>query len=121
MKNIRLFCSLILLVGLCGSGLALADRGHFHGHSHIGLGFYFGPPYPLYSPFYYPYPAYPPVVVVPAQPQEYIEKGQFSDPQASASQSGNYWYHCDRPEGYYPYIKDCPGGWKAEVPSPPER
>jgi hypothetical protein len=29
-----------------------------------------------------------------------------------------YWYYCSNPEGYYPYIKSCPGGWAKVVPTP---
>jgi hypothetical protein len=28
------------------------------------------------------------------------------------------WYHCNRPEGYYPYVKQCRGGWE-QVPAQP--
>jgi hypothetical protein len=28
------------------------------------------------------------------------------------------WYHCNRPEGYYPYVKECRGGWE-QVPAQP--
>lgn len=119
MKASRVISAFILALGLCGSGLALAD-GHRHGgHSHlgIGLGFYFGPPYYYpppyyYSPYYYPYP---PVVVAPApaSPPVYIEQ--------APSTAENYWYYCYRPEGYYPYVKDCPGGWHQVDPQPPDR
>jgi len=30
-----------------------------------------------------------------------------------------YWAYCQSPEGYYPYVQDCPGGWQAVVPTPP--
>jgi len=30
-----------------------------------------------------------------------------------------YWAYCQNPEGYYPYVQDCPGGWQAVVPTPP--
>jgi hypothetical protein len=30
-----------------------------------------------------------------------------------------YWAYCQNPEGYYPYVQDCPGGWLAVVPTPP--
>lgn len=29
-----------------------------------------------------------------------------------------YWYYCQKPQGYYPYVKRCPGGWLKVVPSP---
>ena len=60
-----------------------------------------------------PYPYYyggQPVVVQPA-PTEYIQQGP-----APAQQS--YWYYCQNAGAYYPYVKECPGGWMQVVPSP---
>jgi hypothetical protein len=68
----------------------------------------FGPywrPYWGYYPYAYPY-AYPPVVVQPS-PQVSV---QPPPPQ--------YWYYCDNPKGYYPYVPQCPGGWRAVSPTP---
>ena len=28
------------------------------------------------------------------------------------------WYYCEDGKGYYPYVKECPGGWK-RVPASP--
>src|SRR5919108_1870102 len=64
-------------------------------------------------PFGVPY-VYPPAVVVPppvyAQPapQVYVQPA----PQPN-------WYYCDNPQGYYPYISRCPGGWREVTPTPP--
>jgi hypothetical protein len=30
-----------------------------------------------------------------------------------------YWAYCQDPEGYYPYVQECPGGWVPVVPTPP--
>jgi hypothetical protein len=123
MKN--LLYGLMFLAGIFTTDMALADH---HGHGGVGVGFYFGAPYPYpyYPPhYYYPYPYYPPVIVSPAQPPVYIEQGstQYAPPVpnsvAPAPQTNSYWYHCDSPEGYYPYIKECPGGWKPVTPMPP--
>ena len=112
-------------------GLALAAAGVFGagsamawGHGpRVVLGFnvgpYWGPgpfwgPYPYYYPAYYPPAYYPPsVVVTQPQPTQYVER---SDQQPL--QSG-YWYYCEASRGYYPYVKECPSGWKAVPPSPP--
>ncbi|HEY7986568.1 MAG TPA: hypothetical protein VIE17_06575 [Methylophilaceae bacterium] len=131
MKKSKLLCGVMMLAGLAISSSAMADRW---GHEHVGVGVYFGAPYHPYYPYgpypYYPYPypyAYAPppqVVVVPQQPPPtYIEQPQSSvAPAAPGPQASNSWYHCDKPEGYYPYIKECPGGWKAVAPSPaPEK
>jgi hypothetical protein len=119
MKRIKPFCFIaILAAGLLSSEAALAGRHHGHG-GHIEFGLNFGIPYsypypyyPYYAYPYYSYPYYPPVVSVPATPPVYIEQDQ---PSAS---EGYYWYHCDKPKGYYPYVKRCPGGWQEVVPEP---
>jgi hypothetical protein len=72
---------------------------------------YWGPPAVVVPPYAYPAP---PVVVVPQQPQTYVQRNQ---------QESGYWYYCQNPQGYYPYIKSCPGGWMKVVPEtvPPGR
>lgn len=78
-----------------------------------GIGFYFGPGFGW--PYYpaYPFPAYPPVVVIPpSTPPVYIQ-------QNSNQGQGNYWYFCPNANAYYPYVKDCPGGWRLVDPQPP--
>lgn len=109
----------LTLSGAAASGTAWADgRGHGHHRGpRVGVGVYFGVPfgYPWYAlPPYY-YPPGPPVVVVRPEPQVYIER---SAPQ-STLQSQPVWYYCGNPHGYYPYVKECPGGWQHVVPTPP--
>ncbi|TRW94224.1 hypothetical protein [Candidatus Methylobacter oryzae] len=82
------------------------------------FGFYFGAPlypYPYYrDPFYYPY--YPPnVITIPAAPPVYIQQ----PPPTIQQYPHGYWYYCRPLEGYYPYIKECPGGWQQVEPIPP--
>jgi hypothetical protein len=31
----------------------------------------------------------------------------------------HYWYHCDAPAGFYPYVSRCPGGWRPVPATPP--
>jgi hypothetical protein len=105
--------SMMLFMFCClytGNNAAWA-RGH--------VGFYFGGPwYPFYGygfpyPYAYPYgyPYAPPAVVtVPAAPQTYVQQ--------SAPPQTNYWHYCNNPEGYYPYVKACPGGWQLVEPTP---
>ena len=40
----------------------------------------------------------------------------YPPPSSAPSQ---YWAYCQDPEGYYPYVPDCPGGWITVVPTPP--
>jgi hypothetical protein len=81
--------------------------------------FLFGPWY-YPGPYGYPYPPYgypyPPVVSVPATPPVYIERAEVEAPASQASAS---WYYCANPQGYYPYVENCPGGWQAVAPRPP--
>jgi len=141
MKCSNLVRVTLVMLGLMVSGTALADnfRGHgghggrSHGSFGISIGIPIGQPYYYPSPYYayppqyysypypYPYPYYPPVMVAPQSPPVYIERESEPQPipQASAPQE-NYWYHCNKPEGYYPYIKECPGGWQKVVPEPPK-
>jgi hypothetical protein len=105
------------LLGLFLAGMSspvLADHWHGgHGHADVGIvvsPFWFDPwyyprPY-AYSPYYYP----PAVVTVPSTPPVYIER-EADVPPASA-----YWYYCANPQGYYPSVKQCPGGWQAVAP-----
>ena len=70
---------------------------------------YYGYPYPYAYPYPYGYPAYSPPVVE-SSPQTYIQI------EPSAQQS---WYYCQNPQGYYPYVRECPGGWQQVAPQPP--
>ena len=36
----------------------------------------------------------------------------------NGQQPQGYWYRCNEPDGYYPYITHCPGGW-LQVPAQP--
>ena len=123
-KNAAVTVFGLLLVCALFLGVLCAPNGGY-GAVYYGYGGYYGgyyyPPYygwygvgpwgypyayPYYAPYYeYPYSAYPPLdnqIAVPSEPQQ------------------SYWYHCQDPEGYYPYVKSCPGGWAQVVPTPPE-
>jgi hypothetical protein len=98
--------------------------GRYHS-GHSGFGFYFGLPYVYYPfPYYYNYnyqyypPAYqyyPPVTVAPESPPVYIQ--QY--PPVTQEYPPGYWYYCSNPQGYYPYVKECPNGWQQVEPTPP--
>lgn len=123
--------SLFVLVALllAGSGAAWAG-GHVYG----GVGVYLGGPGPYWGPgyarpYYYPRPYYPgpfyypgpyyepaPVVVMPAAPPVYIERSD--EAVAQEPESGQFWYYCRSAKNYYPYVKECPGGWQKVPPQP---
>lgn len=127
----KLFYWLLIAAGISLPGFAQAHEfGHYgHGYGHGGVGFYFGVPGPYYPYYGYPYayPYYPPAVIAPVQPPVYIEQQPQVLQQAPIGsqvvpppESTNYWYYCNNPEGYYPYVKECPVGWK-KVPATPSK
>jgi hypothetical protein len=111
----RRLCALLAVL-LLGTGVcSTAAAEHYHHRTHVGV--YVGPGWG----WYYPPPVYyPPVVVAaPAEPPVYIEKEpEIAVPSATPAMPG-YWYYCHKPDGYYPYVKECPGGWQRVTPQPP--
>ena len=107
-----------------GPGSPMLQGGQFHSSARSGfVGAHKGqchPPFhsravvigaPYFAPFYYPGPYYyyPPVAYAP---QDYIEEEGAAPDQA-------YWYYCAGAKAYYPYVKECPGGWQRVAPPPP--
>lgn len=118
MKPLRLltiaFAALLAL-------LAASEPAQAHGRWRGGVVLHFGYPGPYYwgPRYYYPPPVYyypaPPVVVAPAEPPVYVERDDDDDAAPSQAQA---WYWCPSAKGYYPYVKECPGGWKRVPPQP---
>ncbi len=111
-----------LFIGVAAAALACASGAAFAG-GHVGV--YIGAgPWPYYYPVvpapYYYGPA--PVVVAPPAPQapDYVEQGQAqqgpAEQEAGPTEGGDTWYYCDASKTYYPYVKQCPSGWR-EVPA----
>ncbi len=131
MKWIKPALLAMLLLAATVSGAAWAHGG---GHVVVGVGvplggwgwgwgwggpwgyppaYYYYPPYG-YAPYYgyggYGYSSSPPV---------YIEQGGAQAAPAQQQPTSNYWYYCSNPQGYYPYVKECPPGWQKVAPQPP--
>jgi hypothetical protein len=129
---------LILLVfGAAASESAMAQH---HGGVRFGINIgipLFGPGY--YPPYAYPAPAYAypapayaypgPAYSYPAPAYSYPAPaysypGQAvapSDPYAQAAPAPQHdWYFCPNSNSYYPYVRECPGGWQ-RVPAQPRR
>lgn len=112
-KVIVLILAVVLMVSTAPAFAARGGHGwHGGGHAHIGL--YVGPgwwwpgwwePYPYYYPYYAP----PPRVIVQPPSDIYVQPA----PQA---EEPRYWYYCQDPQGYYPDVKRCPKGWLKVVP-----
>ena len=102
-----LLAVVVLVVSVAPSQAWVAVHG-FHGpHVFVGPRVFIGP-----DPFWsaYPYPTYPPVVVQPSPPAQVYVQPQQAPPAES------YWYYCENPKGYYPYVSQCPKGWMQVVP-----
>jgi hypothetical protein len=72
----------------------------------VGWGPWWGGGYPYYNPYYTA-----PPVIIRQSPNEYIERN-------TEQSEAYYWYFCRNPQGYYPYVKQCPNGWLKVLPSP---
>ena len=109
-KGVWALTVLVATVLLFVNPLSSDARGRVFFGARIGVGYpgWWGPRYywggPVVGwPYYY---APPPVVV--EQPPVYSEPEQ---------EQPYYWYYCQNPQGYYPYVKSCPGGWMQVVPN----
>jgi len=60
--------------------------------------------------FFYPEPIYP--------YPEYIGSEYYYDYDEMYGTPDYYWYYCEDPPGYYPYVKYCNTGWQAVPPAP---
>ena len=130
------------------SGTAMAQHryaGHAYGHAY-GYGRFYGRSFRSFSPVelslwrggrwihgwhggiyswwwfvddgWYPYaaPVYPYPVYVPG-PEGYGPPPPPYPPEGAQDPSQT-WYHCDNPDGYYPYVRSCNGPWRP-VPATP--
>ncbi|GAC1421336.1 MAG: hypothetical protein NVSMB6_23010 [Burkholderiaceae bacterium] len=143
MKNLRsISAGLMLLTAASASNVVFAHRpggqhsGYYGGyrggyHSGTRVGVYFGAPFVGFGTPFYGYPggygyAYGPygyygpngpttTIVTQSVPEVYVERGSVL---YDGPASDGYWYYCSRPDGYYPYIKECTSSWQ-KVPSQP--
>lgn len=101
----------LLWAATSGSALAQGGRSHAAHHGRARVGVFVNAPlfWPYYpGPYYYPYS--PSFIVMPSAPPVYIEREQAGTQQ--------YWYFCSEPQGYYPYVSQCPAGWQQVLPQP---
>jgi hypothetical protein len=128
----RLRFALAALVALL-TLLSLSAPAQAHGRTRGGVYLHFGVPwgwwwprYYYYPPpvYYYDYPApgYPPLAVDRRTPPTYVERDDLEESapaeSASTEQPTIWWYWCPSSRQYYPYVKQCPGGFH-RVPSQP--
>jgi len=109
----------VVLVAVMALLVGSAVPGHAGSRVFVGVGvgapfwypypypFPYPFPYPYAYPYGYPYPVYSPPVV--QQPPVYVQ------PQTAPAPT-QYWYYCQASQAYYPYVRECPGGWMQVVP-----
>jgi hypothetical protein len=93
------------------AGAALASPYYYdYGYPDAGYAY----PYAGYSGYAYP-SAYPAQAAAPygypaqAAPSGYPSQAMTYAPAAPAT---SYWYYCQNPAGYYPYVQQCPTQWQ---------
>jgi hypothetical protein len=95
-------------------------RGTVHFGLHLGVplwgpwyppAYYYAPPAYYYPPYYYAPPAYIPPVVAPPAPPAMVEQPRPAEPPM--------WHYCAQSQAYYPYVRECPGGWQRVPATPP--
>ncbi len=109
MKRTLYIFAIIILVLLAG-----ALPGYARGGGHMRGGIWIGP---VWDPWWWGPPVYPyyyatPPVVIQQQPPLYEQQAPQVEEQPY------YWYYCQASKSYYPYVKQCPGGWMKVVPPP---
>jgi hypothetical protein len=72
--------------------------------------------YYVQQPTGYEVAAPPPVVAAPPAPASVAAAPTAPTPGAQAPA---VWYYCDSAKGYYPYVSQCPEGWKSVPATPP--
>lgn len=77
----------------------VAPQRHFAGGARVGVFI----AAPVYAPLFYPAPSF---TYLP--PPVYIEQAPTTA----------YWYFCPESNAYYPYVRECPGGWQPVLPQP---
>ena len=105
------------IAALAATPVALAGgrHHHHHGHARLSLAFHFGAPLYWHSwpSYYYPAPVYVAPPVVQVSPPVYVERHE-----SPVTDFNGWWYYCANAKGYYPYVKECPGGWQKVPPAP---
>jgi hypothetical protein len=97
-------------------------RGGASREGHDRAGFATESPYSRPKFYYWPYysfqPDFSPSTIMPPAPPAYIDQGTALNIQSLGPISRDY---CSSPAGYYPYVQECPAGWRRIEPQPIEQ
>ena len=115
MKRILFIITAILAI--LSTTPAYADRGWGWGGGWVAPALVGGViAYDLANPYRYPYP-YP----VYAQPYPvYAQPYPVYAQPAPVQPPAQLWYYCASAKGYYPYVANCPEGWRPIPAQPPQ-
>lgn len=127
----------MILIMLLTSGVSIArDEDEGRGRTHRGAvrgghvrgehvekfygesGFFVDSPFSRPDFYYWPYYSFPPyysspTIIMPSTPPAYIDQGTAPYTQPLAPSNLDY---CSEPAGYYPYVRECPSGWRRIEP-----
>lgn len=108
---------LLAALALCAGTAAADSRIHFG--LHLGIPLYWPAPYSYYPPYYYPPYYYQPAPLYYPPPVVYAQPPYAEGRAPAPAEQSHYWYYCAESRGYYPYVRECPGGWQRVSPVPP--
>ena len=100
---------------------------HRHDFDRFGVGFGFWDPWwgwgpadywGYYYPYYYP-PYYPAYYSAPPPEAPGYAPPAGAPAQTTGAPPPQYWYYCDNPQGYYPYVQNCSAAWRQVAATPP--
>jgi len=127
----KLVLGALMLAGMTAAVAPAAQAQWYGGYGYgpgwgrpgVGFGFGVGPSWRRYPRPVYPYSNYylPPADEYYGAPTRRDYGGRYDRGPDPNPQRPQYWYFCENPEGYYPYIQDC-DNWHqelAEGPIPP--
>jgi hypothetical protein len=80
---------------------------HGQWHGRWGWWWFAGGDWWWYDQPVYPYPTY-------------VSDVYYDEPTYDQGGAGAYWYYCQNPPGYYPYVQHCNGPWQPVPPTPPQ-
>lgn len=102
-----------------GAGWSRGTWTHGWHDNRFGWWWTVGPSWYWYSQPVYPYPAYPAYYDYGPLDDGPTVRGYYPPPRAQRGPAPQqYWYYCDNPRGYYPYVGDC-AEWRQVAATPP--
>ncbi len=114
MRRWKVVLALFILTLFVLGGISPGEAWHRRHHHNYPYYPFYPQPFVPFAPFGGPVFIEPPYPVYPTYAPPFAVDPPIQAPQPQ------YWYYCktSNPPGYFPYIRECPGGWTQEVPRP---